>query len=298
MIKLSIDRYRTFIVAARSQTFFKAADELYITPATVSKHIASLEKELGVVLFARTPQGVALTEEGKKRLPLIQQFVKTYDSLLGNAGVLEEQQRLTVAVSPPPSRFCIEKIIRGFPQYRSDIELRIQEIRGATDAILNGEYELAFLNSAHLDPRQLQWITIQHTPLGAVLPADHPLADYESISLCDLREDKFVLPSPELGVLSGYIDICHKCGFAPKINHYGYRDDSILFYVSCGEGVSLMTKEMFDRFNYENATFVPLDEKFYATGVLARSRNRVLSAKASLFWDYVKKNFRIKTEEP
>ena len=293
---MSIDRYRTFVVAARSQTFFKAADELYITPATVSKHIAALEKELGVVLFERTPQGVSLSKEGKKRLPLMQKLVAAYDALMEDAGSQEKHQRLTVVVSPPPSRFCIEKIVRGFSRTESDISLRIQEIRGATDAILSGECELAFLNSAHLDSRQLQWITIQHTPFGVVLPSDHPLAKCESISLRDLREDKFVLPSPELGVLSSYIDMCHRCGFAPQISYYGYREDSILFYVSCGEGVAFMTKEMYGRFNYDNTVFVPLDEKFYSTGVLAKSRSRVLSSQASVFWNYVKRNFGIKIE--
>lgn len=294
--KLSIERYRTFIVAAKCETFFKAADELYITPATVSKHIAALEKELGVVLFTRTPQGVVLTEEGKKRLPLMQQLVRTYDSLIGGNSEPEAPCELTVVVGPPPSRFGIEKIVRGFAQYKPDIKLRIQEIRGTTDAVISGDSELGFLNVGHLDPQKLQWIVIEHTPLGIVLPADHAFAKRESVSLRELRGEQFIFPAPEIGVLARYIDICHKCGFTPKINNYGYRDDSILFYVSCGAGIAFFTRELYNRFNYDNTAFVPLEEKFYATGVLARSRNRVLSTKAFAFWDYVRKNYSIKIE--
>lgn len=291
---MSIDRYRTFVIAARCKTFFEAANELYITPATVSKHIAALEQELGVVLFIRKPQGVVLTEEGKKKLPLAQQLVKTYDAFVGHIDTSEEIQSLTVLAASPPSRHGLAEIVHGFSQYRPDIKLDIRETRGATSAVINGEGDLGFLSDRQLDASQLRWIVIRRSELGAVLPAHHVLAGCESISLRELQYDEFVMPTPEIGVLSGYINMCRECGFTPKINHYCYREDSILFYISCGEGVSFMSREMFDRFNYQDVVFVPLNEKYYSTGVLARPRNRVLPPTASVFWEYVKKNYTIK----
>lgn len=291
---MSIERYRTFVVAAQSKTFFEAADKLYIMPATVSKHIAALEKELGVVLFTRTPQGVVLTEEGRKKLPYVRQLVKAYDTLTGNADTPEKSQSVTVLTSPPPSRFGVEKIVRGFSEYRPDIKLNVREIRGATNALIGGEGDLGFLGDGHLDSNQLRWLVVQYAELGVVLPADHALAGRQSISLRELKDDRFIFPNPITGVLPRYMDLCRQCGFTPNVSCYTYREDSVLFYVSCGEGVSFMTKEMFDRFNFENVAFVSLDEEFYVTGVLARSRNSVLSPEASVFWDYVKKNFSIK----
>ncbi|MGM9607050.1 MAG: LysR family transcriptional regulator [Oscillospiraceae bacterium] len=289
---MSFDRYRTFLTAARCRTFFEAAEELYITPATVSKHIAALERELDTVLFERRPHGVALTAAGEEKLPLVQKLVESYDALVGTPAPAGDRE-LTVFVSPPPSRFGLERILRGFAASGTDVRLQLQEKKGVTAAVLQGECELGFTGGGRLDPRQMQYIRIQRARLGAVLPADHPLAGRDSISLHELSGDRFVLPNPELGSLPEYVEHCRRCGFEPEVSCYGYRDDSILFYVSCGKGVALLTREMFDLFNYDRTVFVPLQEACYVDGYLARSRGHVLSSAAQTFWNYVKKNHSV-----
>ena len=290
---MSVDRYRTFVVAARCPTFFEAAEELYITPATVSKHIAALERELGVVLFERRPHGVALTAVGEQKLPLVEQLVEAYDALTGNEPQ-ERNQELTVLVSPPPSRFGLESILEGFAAAEADVHLTILERRGVSSAVLGGEYELGFTGSGRLDSQQMQYICTQRFLLGAVLPVNHALAKRETISLRELRDDFFVFPNPEIGATPKYVEYCRQHGFEPQVSCYGYRDDSILFYVSCGCGVALLTREMFDLFNYKKVVFVPLEEQLYVSDYLIRSRSRILSPEAQAFWNYVKKNHSVK----
>lgn len=55
---------RTFVVAARSNSFVKAADELCVTPAAVSRSIKLLEEQVGCSLFYRLHRKVSLTREG------------------------------------------------------------------------------------------------------------------------------------------------------------------------------------------------------------------------------------------
>ena len=52
--------------AARHGSFAGAAKELGISQPAVSRHIANLEKQLGVSLFQRSRTGVRLTEEGRR----------------------------------------------------------------------------------------------------------------------------------------------------------------------------------------------------------------------------------------
>lgn len=290
---MSFDRYRTFLTAARCSTFFEAAESLYITPATVSKHIAALERELDTVLFERQPHGVVLTPAGKEKLPMVQQLVEAYDALVCRQPRAQERE-LTVFASPPPSRFGLERIMQGFAASGTDIQLKVQEKKGVSAAILNGECELGFTGGGRLNPQKMQYIRIQCARLGAVLPSEHPLSSRDAVSLCELSGDRFVFPNPETGSLPEYVDYCRQCGFEPDVSCYGYRDDSILFYVSCGKGVALLTREMFDRFNYEQVVFVPLTETFYVNGYLVRSRSHVLSPAAQVFWNYVRKNHNAK----
>ncbi|MEM8813188.1 MAG: LysR family transcriptional regulator [Pseudomonadota bacterium] len=55
---------RAFEAAARHGSFKAAADELFVTPAAVSRSVARLEKELGLTLFDRMHRAVSLTEAG------------------------------------------------------------------------------------------------------------------------------------------------------------------------------------------------------------------------------------------
>jgi DNA-binding transcriptional LysR family regulator len=53
------------VQAAESGSFSSAAKVLDLTPAAVSKNVASLESQLGVRLFNRTTRQLSLTEEGR-----------------------------------------------------------------------------------------------------------------------------------------------------------------------------------------------------------------------------------------
>ena len=55
-----------FDCAARHGSFAGAAKELGTSQPAVSRHIASLEQQLGIRLFDRSRTGVRLTEEGRR----------------------------------------------------------------------------------------------------------------------------------------------------------------------------------------------------------------------------------------
>ena len=62
----SLDWLRVFATTAASESFTLAATELSVTPGAVSQRIKALEAFLGVELFQRYPQGVRLTDVGRR----------------------------------------------------------------------------------------------------------------------------------------------------------------------------------------------------------------------------------------
>ncbi len=62
---------RSFEVAARHLSFTDAAVELNLTQAAVSKHVKSLELQLGHPLFVRMPRSLQLTKTGDAYLPKV-----------------------------------------------------------------------------------------------------------------------------------------------------------------------------------------------------------------------------------
>jgi DNA-binding transcriptional LysR family regulator len=60
------DDLRLFLAVARAESLTGAARAVRLDPATLSRRIARLEQATGTTLFAKSPQGYALTEAGAR----------------------------------------------------------------------------------------------------------------------------------------------------------------------------------------------------------------------------------------
>lgn len=65
----SLNGLKAFECAARHMSFTKAAEELNVTQTAISHQIRRLEDELGIRLFLRLKDGLALTSEGHSYFP-------------------------------------------------------------------------------------------------------------------------------------------------------------------------------------------------------------------------------------
>lgn len=62
------DDLRLFLAVARAESLSGAGKHLRLDPATIGRRIGRLEEALGARLFAKSPQGYALTDEGARIL--------------------------------------------------------------------------------------------------------------------------------------------------------------------------------------------------------------------------------------
>ncbi|HEX7776170.1 MAG TPA: LysR family transcriptional regulator, partial [Parvibaculum sp.] len=60
------DAFRIFLAVAETQSLSAAGRKLGLSHATVGRHVAALEKQLGAKLFIREPVGYALTAAGER----------------------------------------------------------------------------------------------------------------------------------------------------------------------------------------------------------------------------------------
>jgi DNA-binding transcriptional LysR family regulator len=91
-----------FIRVARTRSFSVVARERGISQPTVSRAIASLERELGVALFARNPRAVTLTEPGADYLARVEGVLNALDEatdVVRGSGVLSGNLRIGTSSS-------------------------------------------------------------------------------------------------------------------------------------------------------------------------------------------------------
>lgn len=81
------DDLRVFLAVARGESLSVAGRALKLDPATVGRRIARLELALGGRLFAKSPQGYALTDEGQR---LLDHAVRAEQAVAGAVGALRD----------------------------------------------------------------------------------------------------------------------------------------------------------------------------------------------------------------
>src|SRR5262245_15046313 len=76
---VDIDLALTFLEIARSRSFLRAAEQLHVTPTTVSARVRTLEGLLGRALFVRNKAGAAMTAAGEQFLPHARLLVQVWE---------------------------------------------------------------------------------------------------------------------------------------------------------------------------------------------------------------------------
>src|SRR3954466_522261 len=95
-----LNALKTFETAARHESFTRAAEELCVTQSAVSHQVKALEAELGLKLFNRERQRLAITAAGRAYLAVVQD---AFDRIaLGTDQLLQRQRSgvITISVSP------------------------------------------------------------------------------------------------------------------------------------------------------------------------------------------------------
>ncbi len=120
---------KSFAIAARTENFREVGRQRFINQATVSHHIANLEMELGVALFARRGRRALLTDAGREYLAYAERLLAL--SLEGQNRVAtasaKKSEHVTLAASPYAAETVLpwlcRQLIRRIPQI--DLEITV-----------------------------------------------------------------------------------------------------------------------------------------------------------------------------
>lgn len=88
---MELYQLRTFITVAQEGHLTRASERLHTSQPSLSAHIKSLEEELGVSLFFRTPKGMTLTREGHALREKARAALATIDDMHKEAAAMKEK---------------------------------------------------------------------------------------------------------------------------------------------------------------------------------------------------------------
>lgn len=244
---MELRHLRYFLAVAEECNFTRAAARLGMSQPPLSQQMRDLETELGVPLFDRLAQGVALTEAGRVFLAEARSMLERAERAKalarrageGTSGMLRLGVTATASFNPVPAA-----MIRDFRRTYQDVSVSIDEGRSIrlVERLLNHELDAVFVRPSPAFPSSLDLTMLDHELLVAALPDDHPMAGLRRLELADLAGESFILLGKS--VCSSFHDAvlqaCRAAGFDPVVAHEAGRLTSIIDMVASGLGIALV----------------------------------------------------------
>ncbi len=238
----TLNQLEIFVRVAETGSFNKAAEEVFLTPSAVMKHVNNLEKEIGAALFLRTYRGQSMTRAGEQLFKDAKKILELCEISVENvhaAAMLEKNViRLGTAIMYPSDIFA--DIWQEVQKRDSTVSIEIVPF----DSIPNSEgYIIPYPGTSidvavttyddlFLKARNLNAVEVVKVPLCVNLSVNHRLADKEKITLSDFEGETLIVTT------DGRDSNCDKfkrslinSGINVKIEEIGYY--SIDLYNKC-----------------------------------------------------------------
>ena len=128
---------RIFSEVARCGSFLRAATQLSLSRATVTKHVAWLETSMGAQLLQRSSKQVALTEAGARVLASGRDVLERYEAIESEVRDAVRLPRGAIRVGTPPSfgAHQLMRLVAEFTRRYPDIEVTVVHDDGRLDLV-------------------------------------------------------------------------------------------------------------------------------------------------------------------
>lgn len=123
--RLPLTALRSFEVAGRHENFTRAAQELFVSQAAVSRQVRELEVWLGHALFERRHRQVLVTEQGRVLLDLLTSSFDNIDRVLDGMRAVPSETILSISVEPSFAACWLVPRLDRFRHRHPDIDVAV-----------------------------------------------------------------------------------------------------------------------------------------------------------------------------
>lgn len=299
---MEIEYLSEFVVIAKLGSFSKAAEELCISQSSLSKHILTLERELGTPLLLRNSRNVALSPTGAQILSLAAQISDLKEQIFTIAQQQEHRARSTVSIAALPvmDQYNITGLLADFQQEFPFAVLDVTECeRQQLLELLEGnKCELAFTRWGLEPTEELERLELCRDHLVAVVSRQHPFARKSAISLPELSETPLLFLDQQTGFQHLYSSLCRNAGFVPTIAYTGHRPENIIALAGRNMGIALLMRRHAEYSVNADVVTIPIVPKVESTICLVRRRDRKLTPMGQEFWNFVSDRVEMGIDSP
>ncbi|TMH06334.1 MAG: CysB family HTH-type transcriptional regulator [Betaproteobacteria bacterium] len=231
----------------RNLNLTETAKALYTSQPGISKAILELEEELGVDIFARHGKRLRrVTEPGLQVLKSIEVILREVGNLkrIGEEFSKQDAGTLSIATTHTQARYFLPEPVAQLRKRFPKVSISLHQGAPAQVAqmVIDEVADIGIATEALDDFSELVTLPCYEWQHSIVMPASHPLAQVERISLEDLAQQPLVSYHPSF---SGRTRVDHAFAarkLKPNIVLEAIDADVIKTYVRLGLGVGIVAE--------------------------------------------------------
>ncbi len=222
------------------RSFSQAAKNLFVSQPALSSAIKKLETRLGITIFDRGSQPIALTEEGKVYIAATEKILAVRKSLSSQLSDMSELKtgHITVSGENYISSFIYPKIIIEFMKRYSGIDIEMVESNShdlqnklldeSVDLLIDYKFDSSFYDSYPIVDEHVLLCVPKHLAINDRLSelsltakdiksGKHLKKNCSEVSLSEFSEETFVILKKGNYSHKHSMELCAEAGFVPHV---------------------------------------------------------------------------------
>lgn len=247
----------------KEKSFSGAAKKLFVSQPALSSSIKKTETRLGITIFDRGSQPIALTDEGRVYIEAAEKIIAIRSALTERLNDMSELKtgKITVSGENYISSFIYPKIIIEFKNRYAGIDIEMVESNShdlqdrlfneSVDLLIDYQFDPELYESHPLKDEHIILCVPKKLPINERLQSyrltakdiksgNHLSPDCPSVSLSEFKDEDFVILKRGNYSHAHSLSLCADAGFVPNVKIY--PDQMITSYnmTRAGMGVTLL----------------------------------------------------------
>lgn len=246
---MELRQLEAFVTVARRASFTRAAEELHLTQPAVTRQIAALESELGVLLFDRLGKSIQLTGAGETLLGYAEHIQRLTDEAhealselaAGRAG------RIAIGAASTLATYVLPPLLTRFRQAYPGIELSLRTGLSARvrELVLSGVVDIGLVTSEG-EPTRTEGALLSES-LGVyetvlAVPPGHALAGRSRVTVDELAGESLLAMTEGTNLRTYAEHVLADAGVVVSVTMELDSVEAIKRMVEAGLGVSLLPR--------------------------------------------------------
>jgi DNA-binding transcriptional LysR family regulator len=238
----AFQQLRSFVAVAEELHFGNAALRLGLSQPQVSRHVANLERELGLALFVRTPRATTLTDAGSELLGDARDTLESIERLRRRARRIARGGIGTVTVGFVWSTLAgyLAPLLSAAADSGRRIDLSVSHLRYTelVGALRRGDVDLLITRALGTET-EFVVTTLNREPSVLAVPEHDPLAARDVVRVEQLHGQPIVTLGPDVipGVFEASRARLLGRGIVPSAHRHASSPSEALALVAAGVGV-------------------------------------------------------------